>query len=180
MNVICFNAEKLYRLSYDYFHYEGNIKLAEACINKALKYDKKQVKGLLLKGNILMSKDDIKGAIAILKKALKEDAKNKECLYLMAKAYSLNGMHQAAIDILDKIFIFQISDMEFLSDCYELKINILMELQKYKKAEQILKSLNNKLLSQDIFYLKENFYKIIQNNAYFARKNNNRILHVNF
>jgi len=55
-----------------------------------------------------------------------------------------------------------------------------MNLNQYKKAEKILKTLNNKLSSDDIFDLEENFYKTIENKKYFEQNTQNRILHVNF
>ncbi len=180
MNIIYFNAEKLYRLSYDYFYYENNFRLAEKYANAALKYDKRHIKTMLLKANILLAKDDTDGAVRILQKALKFDSKNSQCLYLFAKAYSIKAEYQSAIKMLDNIFKLEIKDTDFLSDCYELKISVLIALKKYKMAERILKTLNNRLSTDDIFYLEENFYKTVQNISYVNKDINKRILHVNF
>ncbi len=55
-----------------------------------------------------------------------------------------------------------------------------MNLNQYSKAEKILKTLNNKLKSDDIFDIEENFYKTVENKKYFEQNTNNRILHINF
>ena len=44
MNIVYFNAEKFYRLAFDYFHYENNLDLAQKYINKALKSNKNHIK----------------------------------------------------------------------------------------------------------------------------------------
>ena len=88
--------------------------------------------------------------------------------------------YKKGLEILDKVLIRQELNAEFLSECYKLKIDILMNLNQYKKAEKILKTLNNKLSSDDIFDLEENFYKTIENKKYFEQNTQNRILHVNF
>ncbi len=88
--------------------------------------------------------------------------------------------YKKALEIIDKILNGKIRNAEFLSECYRLKIDILMNLNQYKKAEKILKNLNNKLTSSDIYDLEENFYKTVENKKYFENNTENRILHINF
>ena len=180
MNVVCFNAEKFYRIAYDYFQYENNTKLAKKYINLALKDNPKHFKSLVLKGRIFILENKIQNAAKTLLSALKINDNEVNCLYYLAYAYSLEEKTTLAIKYLDKIFDQNPLDKEFLSDCYKLKISILVNLKQYKKAENILKNLNYSLYSNDIFNIEESFYKIIQNKKPPENKAERRILHINF
>jgi len=180
MNVLYFEAEKYYRLAFDYFHYDNNLNLAQKYVNKALKSDKNHLKALMLKGEILLNKGKIQYALKMFLKAQKLNPNDSLSVFYTAKAYNLAGEYKKGLGVLDKILKKQINNAEFLSDCYELKINILMNLNQYKKAEKILKTLNNKLTSDDIFDLEENFYRMVETKRYFEQNTDNRILHVNF
>lgn len=180
MNAVCFNAEKYYRIAYDYFQYENNTTQAKKYINLALKNAPIHFKSLILKGQIYLFEKKSENALKTLNKALKISPKNAECMFYLAKAYSNAQQYSVSLDYLDKIFIQNISDKEFLSECYKLKINILINLNQYKKAKSILKTLNYSLYSNDIFSLEENFYKTIQNKKSLKNNSQKRILHVNF
>ena len=69
MNIVYFEAEKYYRLAFDYFHYEDNQKLALKYINIALKNNKNHLKSLILKGEILLKKREANRALKIFSKA---------------------------------------------------------------------------------------------------------------
>ncbi len=180
MNIVYFEAEKYYRFAFDYFHYENNLKLAYKYINKALKSSKNHFKSLMLKGEILLEKRNIERALKNFKKANKINPENPAGLFFEAKAYNLLDEYKKALDIVDEILNKKINNAEFLSECYRLKIDILMNLNQYGKAEKILKNLNNKLTSTDIYDLEENFYKTVENKKYFEQNTKNRILHINF
>ncbi len=180
MNIVYFGAEKYYRLAFDYFHYENNPKLAYKYINQALKDNKNHFKSLMLKGEILLGKRNFEGALKNFKKACKINPENPAGFFFEAKTYNLLDEYKKALEIIDKILNGKIRNAEFLSECYRLKIDILMNLNQYKKAEKILKNLNNKLTSSDIYDLEENFYKTVENKKYFENNTENRILHINF
>ena len=67
MNIVYFNAEKFYRLAFEYFHYENNLDLAQKYINKALKSNKNHIKSILLKGEICLVKNNLKEASKYIK-----------------------------------------------------------------------------------------------------------------
>lgn len=180
MNAVCFNAEKFYRLADDCFQYESNLKLAKKYVNIALKNDPEHFKSLVLKGRILLFEKNPKSALKILLKASKIHPNDVYCMFYLANAYSALEKYDLSIEYLDKILTRNIFDKEFLSECYKLKINILINLNQYKKAENILKTLNYTLFSNDVFYLEENFYKTLQNKKILENSINERILHVNF
>ena len=180
MNVVHFIAEKYYRLAFDYFHYENNIQLAQKYINLALKDDKSHIKSLMLKGEILLRKRNMQSALKTFLKIQKLDPNNLLNAFYLAKTYNLIDEYKTGLSILDKILKSKTQNIEFLSECYRLKIDILMNLNQYSKAEKILKTLNNKLKSDDIFDIEENFYKTVENKKYYEQNTNNRILHINF
>lgn len=180
MNVVCFNAEKFYRIACDYFQYEKNLKFAKKYINLALRNNPNHLKSLILKGRIFISENKIQSAIKILLSALKINENDTDCLYYLAYAYNSDKKTNLAIKYLDKIFNINPLDKDFLSDCYKLKINILVNLKQYKKAENILKTLNYSLYSNDIFLLEESFYKTIQSKKIPENRFERRILHINF
>lgn len=133
MNIVYFNAEKFYRLAFDYFNYENNLDLAEKCIRMALKSDKNHSKSIILKGEILLAKNNIEKALKLFTKALKISPDNAFCLFLIAKAHSLNGQNGLALKTLEKIFIKNFYDSELLSECYSLKTDIMTGVNRYKK-----------------------------------------------
>lgn len=180
MNAVCFNAEKFYRIADDCFQYENNSKLAKKYVNIALKNDPEHLKSLVLKGKILLFEKNPKSALRVLLKAFKIYPDDVYCMFYLANAYNTLEKYDLSIEYLDKILIRNLSDKEFLSECYKLKINILINLNQYKKAENILKTLNYTLFSNDVFYLEENFYKTLQNKKILENSINERILHVNF
>lgn len=180
MNTVCFNAEKFYRIACDYFHYESNVKQAKKYVNLALKNAPYHLKSLILKGEIFLSEKKTKSALNIFKKALKISPNDTFCILWLAKTYNALQKQDISLHYLDKILAQNILDKEFLSECYKLKINILINLNQYKKAENILKTLNYSLYSNDIFHLEENFYKTLQNKKSPETKEQRRILHVNF
>lgn len=179
MNIVYFEAEKYYRLAFDYFHYEDNQKLALKYINIALKNNKNHLKSLILKGEILLKKREANRALKIFSKAEKLSPGNPLCKFFIAKVYNLLDEYKKGLEILDEVLNKQLN-AKFLSECYRLKIDILMNLNQYRKAEKILKNLNNKLSSDDIFDLEENFYRTIENKKYFEQNTQNRILHISF
>lgn len=180
MNVVYFNAEKFYRLAFDYFHYENNHTLATKYVNMALKSDKQHIKSLLLKGKILLEKNDIEKAFKLFFKVQKMDPKNSLCLLLMAQGYDREDNDKLAIEYLNKIPLNDIYDIEFLYECCSLKIDVLIKLSQYKRAEKLLKTLDNRLPDDDFYTLEENFYRTVDNINYFKKNAQNRILHVNF
>lgn len=180
MNFVCFNAEKFYRLAYDYFHYESDVKNAKKYVNKALKNDPVHFKSLLLKGQIFLFEKRVKSALKMFLKALNIRPNDACCMFYLANAYYALEKYNLSLEYLDKILTQNISNKEFLSECYKLKINILINLNRYKKAENILKTLNYRLFSNDIFYLEENFYKTLRNKKNPHNGTDERILHVNF
>ncbi len=179
MDIVYFEAEKYYRFAFDYFHYEHDLKLAYKYINLALKSDKKHLKSLLLKGEILLEKRKIEQALKTFQKTEKLYPDNPLCIFFEAKTYNLLDEYKKGLFLLNKIINKQNQNNKFLSECYKLQIDILMNLNRYNKAEKILKTLNNKLSSNDIYDLEENFYKTVENKKYFAQ-NTGRILHINF
>ncbi len=180
MNVVCFNAEKFYRLALDCFQYENNTELAKKYVNIALKNDSNHFKSLVLKGQIFLAEKKAKSALKILLKAIEICPNDTHCMHHLANTYNVLGKQNLSLEYLDKILVQNISDKELLSECYKLKINILINLNQYKKAENILKTLNYTLFSSDIFSLEENFYKTLQNRKNLENNLQRRILHVNF
>lgn len=180
MNVVYFNAEKYYRLAFDYFKYESNIRLAKKYVNIALKNDPKHFKSLFLAGQIFLFEKKPKSALKMFLQALNILNEDVSCMFYLANTYSSLGKYELSIEYLDKILSKNISDKEFLSECYKLKINILINLNQYKKAENVLKTLNYALLSNDVFNLEENFYKTIKNKKSLENGAGERILHINF
>lgn len=124
MNVVYFEAEKYYRLAFDYFHYENNLHLAYKYINLALKNNRHHLKSLLLKGEILLKKREMNYALKIFAKAEKLSPDNPLCIFFTAKIYNLLDEYKKGLEILDKVLIRQELNAEFLSECYKLKIDI--------------------------------------------------------
>lgn len=180
MSIVYFEAEKYYRLAFDYFHYENNLTLAQRYINIALKNNKNHLNSLILKGEICLKKRKPEQALKIFLKAEKLNPDNLLCIFYTAKAYNLLDEYKKGLEALDRILNKQKINPEFLSECYKLEIDILMNLNQYGKAEKILKNLNKRLPSDDIYDLEENFYRTVENKRYFEQNTNNRILHVNF
>lgn len=180
MNIVYFNAEKFYRLAYDYFRYENNPKMALKYVNSALKCHPGHNKSIILKGQIFLIQNKIKNALNLLLKYYSICPDDIHCLFYIANAYYKDNKPNLALEYLDKILSKNLQDKEFLSECYNLKLNILINLNQYKKAEKLLKTLNYNLFSNDVFDLKENFYKTIQTRKNPGNHSNERILHINF
>lgn len=188
MNVVYFNAEKFYRLAYDYLNYEDNPAMAEKWVNLALENDKSHIKSKVLKGEILLKRGNIKQALKIFFEILKSGYNNNgcvfgECLLNIAKAYCEEKKLRLSLKYLEKIFVNKFNenfDDEFLSKCYSLKVKILIGLNQYKKAEQILKMLENLLPYDEICNLDENLYKTVHHGDFQRSDKENRILHINF
>lgn len=133
MNIVYFNAEKFYRLAYDYLNYENNLKQAEKYINMALKCDRRHFKSIVLKGKIFLAKNNIKSALKLFFKAYKMNPEDFSCLFSLAKAYNFENKNKTALEFLKKISPEKISDGDFLTEYYDLKINILETINQYKR-----------------------------------------------
>ena len=56
--------------------------------------------------------------------------------FYLAKTYNLIDEYKTGLSILDKILKSKTQNIEFLSECYRLKIDILMNLNQYSKARK--------------------------------------------
>jgi len=180
MNAVCFNAEKFYRFAFDYFNYESNIDLAKKCLKVALKNDKNHLKSLVLRGQIAYEENKLKGAKEWFFKALRVNGDEVNSLYFLSKIYFEENKQEKALEYLNKIFEQKYIESELLSNCYKLKIGILISINRYTQAEKLLKTLKYRLLSYDIYELEETFYKTVENISSYKKHNQDRILHINF
>lgn len=133
MNVVYFNAEKFYRLAYDYFNYENNAELAEKYADMALKIDRGHIKAIILKGEIFLYRNNIKEALETFFGAIKTAPDNVFCLLDIAKAYKKEGNYDLALKYLNKIFVNNIKDFELFDEYQTLKTDILSGSKVYKK-----------------------------------------------
>lgn len=135
MNVVCFNAEKFYRIAYDYLHYEDNLNLAEKWVKMALDNDGSHIKSKILTGEIYLAKNEAKKALEIFLNIDKISPSNPMCLLNIAKAYKLTGNYKLALKYLDKVFVKKVfeRDEEILDECYDLKANLLSGMSRYQK-----------------------------------------------
>lgn len=188
MDTVCFNAEKFYRIAFDYFFYESNIPLAKKYINRALKFDKNHFKSLLLKGQAFLVENKIKLSEKYLLKAHNLNPEDEKCLSYLAVIHDLKEDYKEALKYINKVFDKEIEDKEFLGECYRLKISLLINLNEFDKAESTFKTLNYKLYSDDVFHIGETFRGLLNGRAAESfkqeklgtRKNKGRILHINF
>lgn len=134
MNVVYFNAEKFYRLAYDYLHYEDDLNLAEKWVKLALENDSRHIKSKILTGEILLKRNETKRALEILLEIDKNFPLNPGCILNIAKAYTQIGNYRLALKYLDRVFVKKINyDEDILNECFDLRAGILSGIRRYQK-----------------------------------------------
>ena len=149
MSVISFEAEKNYKIAYDMFFYEEDIKGALALAKSILKSAKNHIKTLKLLGKILILQDDIPCALDVLEKIKKINGDDFELNLQFAYCFQSCMEYSLADKYCAKCLeLVNFSDFEKLKALYFLRADLLLGKS---KIGEVLKVLNEakKILPQE-------------------------------
>ena len=118
---------------------QRNYKDALKFLNKALKFDKKNAKGLILKGDIYLALNNLNQA----KKYYLQVIKNKDYpnYYLAYYKLGLIYLKNNQIDKAEKYFLFSYYNNPYFIDSQKELVKIYLKKNNLKKAKEFLKSL---------------------------------------
>lgn len=118
---------------------QRNYKDALKFLNKALKFDKKNAKGLILKGDIYLALNNLNQA----KKYYLQVIKNKDYpnYYLAYYKLGLIYLKNNQIDKAEKYFLFSYYNNPYFTDSQKELVKIYLKKNNLKKAKEFLKNL---------------------------------------
>lgn len=179
-NIIDLRAEKYVRAAYDEFFYLKDNEKALQLVETALSFDERNLKGLLLKGDILFFMDKEEEALKAYETALKYYPESSRAHTQAAIVLEILGKKEQALFHCEFAFANINSDMiEFLPSLYNLKISILTEMKKFKEAKRLLDKAMKSLPEQYSDYLISYYKNIIETNLKKLEIKNNLKLIVN-
>ena len=159
-NVININTEKLYREAEDCFFYFNRYKKAIEKLNEAIKLTPAHAKSLKLRGDINYALGNIDGALEDYTSAAALKPNDAILLASISSLYEILGKYELALafceDAMNKINIYT---NRIFSQLCELKINILISMQRYSEAENYLNFAKRRFSPEELYgtheYLKK-------------------------
>lgn len=133
--VIDMRSEVLFREAEDDFFYFNKINAALKKLELAVELTPNHTKSLLLCADIYFMKGNIKKALATYQKLIQLDYLSPKCIAAVANCFFSLQQLEDALSWVDKALdALKNDDYSLYSQLIELKMNILLEMKKYKQA----------------------------------------------
>lgn len=178
-NVININTEKLYREAEDFFFYFHKEKQAVKKLNESLKLTPAHTKSLKLRGDIYYSLGKIQNAIDDMATAAALKPDDTVLIASLASLYEISGNYKTALafceDALKKL---NNSDGNIYLQLFELKINILIKLQRYSEAESCLNYMKRRFSPDTLYDFSNNHFEYLKKKLELKEKINNLSLKI--
>jgi len=142
-NIINMKSELLCREAEDDFFYFNKINSAYKKLNEAVKLSPFHTKSIMLLADICFIKGYTKKALSLYKRAA-ELHENAKVYGAIAACYNALNDYKKALDACNKAAsLIKFEENALFSQIAELKINILIEMKKYKLAYIIYSRIQN-------------------------------------
>lgn len=161
--VLNFSVERYLKVAGDLFIYEGEYESALYMVEKTLEIDADDVRALVLKGDILYCLNRDLEALDSFNKALTIDSSSVEALISKAGVLDILGKYREAAECCQKAFHQMKPHQAFLlPSLYEQHIVLLLRLKKYRRAQLLLQTAENRLPQEDYQYLLGSYSHILE------------------
>lgn len=178
-NIININTEKLYREAEDCFFYFHKEKKAIKLLNEALKLTPAHTKCLKLRGDVYYSLGKIQNALDDYTAAAALKPNDAFILASVASLYEIIGNYSVALafcnDAINKLNIY--NNRIFTQLC-ELKVNILIGMQKYSEAENYLNFMKKRFSSETLYDFGNSNYSFLKKKLALIEKMNSLSLKI--
>ena len=178
-NVININTEKLYREAEDFFFYFHKEKRAVKKLNEALKLTPAHTKCLKLRGDIYYSLGKIQNALDDYATAAALKPDDAVLLASLASLNEISGNYKVALAFCDEALkkLNTCSNLLY-SQLFELKINILIKLQRYSEAESCLNYIKRRFSPDTLYNFSSNHFDYLKKKLELKEKINNLSLKI--
>lgn len=171
VNLLNLTAERLFRQAEDEFFYFSDSKKSLTLLNKILKTNPQMVKAIILKADIKLMQNKFKEAQELYEKAVVLNHKNPRALSSLAACLDMTGNYSLALKYCHLAFReMTIFYMDLYPSLYELKVNLLIKLRKYEKAQNLLDNAVYDLTSEEIGFLKACSQKFLKKKSKLSQR----------
>ena len=173
-NIINIRTEKLYREAEDCFFYFSQYKKAVKKLDEAINLTPAHAKCLKLRGDIKYSIGKINDALEDYTTAAALKPDDAVLLASISSLYEINGNYVAALAFCNMaISKLNVYNNRIFTQLCELKINILISLQRYSEAENYLNSVKRRFSPHDLYGFRNNQYSFLKKKLELIEKINN-------
>lgn len=160
--VLNFSAERYLKTAGDLFIYEGDYEAALELVEKTLEIEPKDVRALVLQGDILYCLSRDQEALETFQKTLAIDPNCVEALISCAGVLDVLGKYRESLECCVRAFQ-QIKPYQayLLPSLYDQNIVLLLRLKKYRQARFLLKTADGKLPKEEYEYLLSSYSHIV-------------------
>lgn len=178
-NIININTEKLYREAEDCFFYFNQYQKAIKKLDEAIKLTPAHAKCLKLRGDIKYAVGKANEALEdyTLAAALKPD--DAVLLASISSLYEISGKYDVALAFCEEaISKLNTSNNHIFTQLCELKINILISLQRYSEAENYLNFVKKRFAPEELYGFRNGQYSFLKKKLELIEKINNLSLKI--
>lgn len=160
--VFNFSAERYLKTAGDLFIYDGDYESALAMVEKTLEIEPKDLRALVLRGDILYCLNRDEEALETFNTALNINPDSVEALISRAGVLDVLGKYREALSCCERAFE-QIRPYQhfLLPSLYEQHILLLLRLKKYRQAQALLRNSESRLGKEDYQYLLASYSHIL-------------------
>lgn len=152
--VLNFSAERYLKTAGDLFIYEGDYVSALGMVEKTLEIEPKDIRALVLRGDILYCLNRDQEALETFNTALTIDPDSVEALISRSGVLDVLGKYREALDCCNRAFAHIKPYQNFLlPSLYDQTVVLLLRLKKYRQAQFLLRDCETKLKKEDHEYL---------------------------
>lgn len=149
-NILSINAEKLYREAEDDFFYFNKPKRAEKKLKEALAYTPCQIKVLKFLGDIYFATGKMKKAFDYYAQAAALKPSDSVILASLASVNEVFGNYETALKFVELAFQNLLpADVRLYASLSNLKVSLLLGLQRYSDAKAFLDFAKKRLSFED-------------------------------
>ena len=178
-NVININTEKLYREAEDCFFYFNRYKKAIEKLNEAIELTPAHTKCLKLRGDIHYSLGNTKKALEDYTSAAALKPNDAVLLASISSLYEILGKYELALAFCeDAMSKLNIHNNHIFSQLCELKISILISMQRYAEAESCLDFTKKRFSPEELYGLGTHQYSFLKKKLELIEKINNLSLKI--
>lgn len=160
--VLNFSAERYLKTAGDLFIYEGDYESALYMVDKTLDIEPKDVRALVLRGDILYCLNRDQEALDTFNTVLGINPDSVEALISKAGVLDVLGKYREALECCNRAFLLiQPFQSYLLPSLYDQNIVLLLRLKKYRQAHQLLKNSEHVLPKEEHQYLLESYNHIL-------------------
>jgi tetratricopeptide (TPR) repeat protein len=152
--VLNISAERYLKTAGDLFIYEGDYESALRMVEKTLALEPREVRALVLRGDILYCLNRDQEALETFNLALSIDPFSVEALISRAGVLDVLGQYREALECCREAFR-QIKPYQsyLLPSLFDENIVLLLRLKKYRQAKIMLKSAEGQIGKEEFHYL---------------------------